>query len=180
MAGDKVCGKCGGPVVQRMPITKRNSNNAYSKKCYLCKNWFWLHQHCVKEIIGEESAKVLDEDETITPAQWAQSEDMIFRCRNCQTTCFVCFQNHKFCRERYISECNECKKKWCHMLPACGANTNDNLCVICKPIDTTKYVTHIHKHTNVEWTLISASRITLLLSSMPYIDVVIYVCYYEY
>ena len=110
MAMDKVCGKCGGPVVERMPITKRNSNSVYSKKCNLCNNWFPLHHQCLRTIIEEDCIVHPNKDEYITPAEWAKSKDQKFRCKKCQTPCFVCFKIHKYSRERFLIECKECTK----------------------------------------------------------------------
>ena len=149
MAAEEVCGKCGGPVVERLPSTKRRENNKhYHKKCSLCEHIFPIHHNCVISLCKEYSMQKGKEDVIVTPSQWVGSREIKFRCRLCCTPCFICQKSHKAARNRYIADCSQCKVKWCYMLPGCVSNGNDEICINC--VDTTKYKKVMHKGSTVK------------------------------
>ena len=91
MAAEEVCGKCGGPVVERLPSTKRSENiKQHLKKCSLCKHEYKLHHNCVTKLCKEYSISISKPNDVVTPSYWVQSKKIPFQCRLCEKPCFVC------------------------------------------------------------------------------------------
>ena len=79
MAAEEVCGKCGGPVVERLLSTKRSEDRKHHlKKCSLCKHEHKLHHNCVTVLCKEYSISISKPNDVVTPSQWVQSKKIPF------------------------------------------------------------------------------------------------------
>ena len=147
MAAEEVCGKCGGSVVERLPSTKRSENiKHHLKKCSLCKHEYKLHHNCVTKLCKEYSISISKPNDVVTPSYWVQSKKIPFRCRLCETPCFVCQKKHKGQLGRYITDCTRCKKTWCYMIQKCADDETNKICINC--VDTTNYKKVLHTGTH--------------------------------